>query len=426
MSIFGGWLSDSYLGKFKTIIFMSFIYVLGSSSLAVSAVPGLMGTPPNPLLTFFALILIGVGTGGIKPNISSFVGDQFEPTSTEAITGVFAVFYFLINAGSLISTTVTPIIKAQSNYAYAFGLPAILLLVATVLFISGGFGYTKYKVPKGPSVFSIFYNTIHTAWVEKNKVKRLVGPFIDNKPFLDYAKEAMGENIVNDVRSVLNVFYVFLPLPIFWSLYDQHSSRWVFMAQEMNTKLGNVKFEAEQVQILNPLLLLMMIPVFDRLIYPFFSRRGIFLHPLKHKMVLGMILTLISFALSGALQIYVDTQPANTVSVFMMLPQFWVLSCAEILVSITGLEFAYSQAPQWMKSLVMAGWLLTTALGNALVAALTLINIGNRGMEFFLYAALMALFTMIFYLMVKGYVLKTVSSASEEEHASQPLIKEND
>jgi dipeptide/tripeptide permease len=439
LAIFGGIVSDMLLGKFKTIILMSIVYIIGCGVLAAAGIPGLFKLGRQ--LCFVALFLIALGTGGIKPNISSFVGDQFDARSVEALASVFSVFYFLINAGSLCSTILTPIISTRVSYAWAFGIPAILLFVATVLFALGSRGYTKYHISKGPSVFTVFYRVIVTAWRERRRITsgRTLGGFeatsptpgglspvnMHQTPFLNYAKPIMGDQVVEDVRIVLRILLVFVPLPIFWSLYDQHASKWVFMAQDMNTTIGKLTLSASHVQVLNPLLTLSMIPVFDRLIYPFFKNRGITLHPLRHKMVAGMLLTALSFVVSGGLQYWMDAVAPKKLHVILMAPQFWILSCAEVLVSITGLEFAYSQAPKWLKSIIMSGWLFTTAVGNGLVALLALIKIGHRGLEFFLYAALMILFTMIFYLLVRGYQMVTPNTVNEEERISQPLLAED-
>jgi len=417
------------------------VYIVGCTVLSASGIQALFSSART--LCFISLLLIALGTGGIKPNISSFVGDQFDSRSAEALSSVFAVFYFLINAGSLCSTILTPIIRVRVSYAVAFGVPAILLLVATVLFALGSRGYTKYHVPKGPSAFAVFYRVIRTAWTERKRSREsgevfppsatdsspgaITNENMQQTPFLDYAKPIMGDQIVEDVRCVLKVLLVFVPLPVFWSLYDQHASKWVFMSQELNTRIGKVNMPPELIQVLNPLLTLSMIPVFDRLIYPFFKNRGIFLHPLKHKMVAGMILTALSFVVSGGLQLWMNHALPNKLSIFTMLPQFWILSCAEVLVSITGLEFAYSQAPKWLKSIVMSGWLFTTAVGNGFVAILALVKIGHRALEFFLYAALMILFTMIFYILVRGYQLvNTGATPSEEEKQAQPLLQEEE
>ena len=83
MTLFGGWLSDSVLGKFLTVVSLSLVYVVGSITLSVTAIPEIAG----PWGTAIALLLIAVGTGGIKPVVSSFLGDQFAPEELGATPG---------------------------------------------------------------------------------------------------------------------------------------------------------------------------------------------------------------------------------------------------------------------------------------------------------------------------------------------------
>jgi MFS family permease len=131
-------------GKFKTILYLSLVYCLGSVILSITAIPGVTGTPPHWWGAVLALLILAVGTGGIKSSVSAFVGDQFRPDQAVALSVAFSMFYFMINAGSLISTILTPILRAQS-YALAFGVPAILLLIATGIFFVGRHQYVKVR-----------------------------------------------------------------------------------------------------------------------------------------------------------------------------------------------------------------------------------------------------------------------------------------
>lgn len=135
MPLLGGYVSDSYLGKYRTIIYFSLIYCSGSIILAVTAIS------PQVWGCVLGLILIGIGTGGIKPCVSSFGADQFlttvAPSKREhAISVFFHVFYFAINLGSVFSFIFTPLLREHAGYDIAFGVPAILLLVATAIFWS--------------------------------------------------------------------------------------------------------------------------------------------------------------------------------------------------------------------------------------------------------------------------------------------------
>lgn len=108
-TLIGGIISDMHLGKYKTILRLSVVYCIGSTILASTSLRVLHSI--SRLGTFIGLTLLAIGTGGIKPCVASFGGDQFEPTQTTAIEFFFSVFYFTINAGSVLSMLITPILR---------------------------------------------------------------------------------------------------------------------------------------------------------------------------------------------------------------------------------------------------------------------------------------------------------------------------
>lgn len=136
MCIFGGVLSDVWLGKFRTILYLSIIYSIGSVTISLGAVPTLNINPKVAL--FVGLIFVAIGSGGIKPCVSAFGGDQFKmPEQAAQIATYFSLFYFSINSGSLISTSVTPILRESVHcfgdntcYSLAFGVPAVLMVIS--------------------------------------------------------------------------------------------------------------------------------------------------------------------------------------------------------------------------------------------------------------------------------------------------------
>ncbi|KAL6079771.1 Peptide transporter family 1 [Balamuthia mandrillaris] len=420
-SVLGGYIADSFLGKFRTILYISFVYCLGSITLACTALPGATGDPPHWWGAALGLLLVAIGTGGIKASVSSFVGDQFPPgPGQEALlTTVFSIFYFCINMGSLSSTLITPLLREYTTYSIAFGVPAVLLLFATVIF---WLGKPTYRiVPPGPNVINVTFGVVGRAIAEKYRSFRrrysVMGDeeqAVGRKRFLDYAYPIYPQQTIQDVRDVLQVFKVFLPLPIFWSLYDQHSSRWIFQAEQMDRYLGfDFEIQPDQVPTLNPLLILLLIPIFNKGVYPGLEKIGLKLKPLA-RMSIGMFLASLSFVVSGLVELAIEKK--MDVFIAWQLPQYFLLCCGEILVSITGLEFAYSQAPKTMKSVVMAGWLLTTAIGNAIVAGVAEVKIfESQAWEFFFYAGLMIVFLGLFLLVAWTY---TYVSVAEEEGAS--------
>lgn len=441
-TLLGAYLSDGYLGRYRTILYLSIIYVLGSSLMAFAAIPGVMGDPPSPWGAIVALVLIAVGTGGIKPCVSSFAGDQIRPDQEELLASVFALFYFFINSGSLLSTFLTPLFREYLGYASAFLLPAILLSVALVIFFLGRNHYRK--VPPSGDVLTAFVSVIASAFREWNRrrppcrqciadwfqqsapvrlfrrMRGLPAVAVDddddgrgNMSFLDYAQYSCEPNQVRDVKATLSAFTVFIPMPIYWSIYDQSASRWIFQASHMNLcafgsnenaacNLG-VKIQPDQMPILNPVLVLLLIPIFNSYIYPPLTRMLGTLHPLKHKMIWGMLLNAVAILAAAILQVFISANPDGVLWIWQV-PQWLILSAGEVLVSITGLEFSFACAPVSMKSIVMAGWLLTTAMGNLIVAFVAESSfIADLSQQMIFFAVLMLLFVGIFWWVVSDF-----------------------
>ncbi|XP_017493441.1 PREDICTED: peptide transporter family 1-like, partial [Rhagoletis zephyria] len=151
--IVGAIIADSWLGKFRTILYLSMVYALGGVIVSLGAIP-LLHLPVKEI-TILGLTLIALGTGGIKPCVSAFGGDQFRmPEQAKQLATFFSLFYFAINAGSTISTTITPILREDVHcfgdkncFSLAFGVPAVLMLLSVVIFVAG----RKLYVVKPPA-----------------------------------------------------------------------------------------------------------------------------------------------------------------------------------------------------------------------------------------------------------------------------------
>jgi POT family proton-dependent oligopeptide transporter len=187
---------------------------------------------------------------------------------------------------------------------------------------------------------------------------------------------------------------------IFWALFDQHASSWIRQAELMDRHVnfpwwGTVELLPSQIPSLNPVMVMILIPFWAYMVDPVLKKIGIVLTPLR-KMSLGMALASTSFVAVALLQARIDAHHGAPIHVFWQLIPYFLITLSEVLVSVTGLEFAYSQAPKRMKSTVMGFWLLTVAFGNALVALLA--RFGDLSLEnfFWLFAGLMAVAAIIF------------------------------
>lgn len=352
MPLLGGYLADRYWGKYTTILYVSLIYCAGHACLALF---------DDNLGGFtFGLLLIAIGAGGIKPCVSANVGDQFDEHNKHLIPKAFSIFYWSINVGAFFSQLIIPAIYGgkSENASLAFGIPGILMGLATIIFFWGRNKY-RHLPPTGANPENFLAVSAY-AFSHRNDAHQ-------GDSFFDVAKNRFSAAAVDGVKSVWKVLAVFAFIPIFWALYDQNGSEWVLQAQKLNLTIPllNTTILAEQVQAINAVFILIFTPLFGFWLYPMLEKRG-FAPTAVRKMAVGMLLLLVAFLIIAWLQVQIDAGQQPNI-IWQMLA-YIVLTAGEVMVSITGLEYAYSQAPPSMKSTLMSFWLLTIATGNFLVS----------------------------------------------------------
>ncbi len=339
--LLGAVLSDAIIGKYRTIFALSIVYCLGHVALAI-------GHTRSGLL--IGLSLIALGAGGIKPSVSANVGDQFGASNKHLLPRVFSWFYFSINIGSAFSTLLIPwmlepyqisperaaslpswlvrFLEAIHGPDVAFGTPGILMLVATVIF-----------------------------WLGRKKFVHLPPAGIKA-----YVREIIArEHLI----SILNLLILVPFAAMFWALWQQNFSSWVIQAEKMDRHLFGIEWKPAQIQTVNPIFILVMLPLFSYVIYPAIER-VVRLTPLR-KMGMGFFVTAFAFLITALIQMRIDA--GQTPHIVWQILAFVVLTCGEVMVSVTHLEFAYTQAPKKMKSLVMCTYLGAISLGNVFTAA---------------------------------------------------------
>lgn len=320
--LLGAIIADAFFGKYRTIMTLSVVYCLGHGCLAMIGVGGLV-----QFWLLAGLGLISLGAGGIKPCVSAHVGDQFGARNQHKLTAIFNIFYFSINFGAVLSNLLIPWVLLHHGPHLAFGIPGVLMALATVFF-----------------------------WMGRRKFAHLPAK---GRPFLKELFSRIGLSAIFKLTPL--IFFI----GMFWCLFDQTANRLVFQGQRMNNDFGGMKILPEQIQAANPFLILVLIPLFMFVIYPVVGK-FIKLTPLR-KIGAGMILMSFAFVVVSLCQESIDA--GNRPHLAWQFVPYLILTSAEIMVSIVGLEFFYTQAPRKMKSFMMAIFLVSVAIGNLFTAA---------------------------------------------------------
>lgn len=391
--IFAAIISDQYWGKFKTICVFCAVYVVGTLILFLTSLP--VAIDNNAALggLIAAMIIIGLGTGGIKSNVSPLIAEQYTVTKpfiktlksgervivdpSTTVQSIFMVFYLCINVGSL-SAIATTEMELHIDFWAAYLLPFCFFFVGILSLVLFGKYYVK-KPPTGsviPTAFKIIVIAV------KNK-------FSLEKARPSY-REAQGlpavawsDLFVDEVKRALMACKVFVFYPVYWVVYGQMINNFVSQAGQMNTH----GIPNDIMQNIDPIAIIIFIPIMDRLVYPLLRKWGIPFKPIT-RIFFGFMFASISMAYAAIVQhLIYQTGPCydsplscpasedgsipNNIHVAVQTPAYFFIALSEIFASITGLEYAYTKAPTNMKSFIMSMFLVTNAFGAALGIALS-------------------------------------------------------
>jgi POT family proton-dependent oligopeptide transporter len=376
MTVIGAWISDRFFGRYRTILWLSYGYVAGHATLAAMDVAPAARTG----LLFLGMALIVVGQSGIKPNLSAFGGAQFRNDEGHLLDRVYSLFYVAINIGSAASQIATPWLLAgcafgaiklceHSSVAWAFGVPGILMALALIIYIAGRDQYVK--VPSTGRDPNSFVSVLRTRVFEG----------------IEAARKQHGEEPLTGMRSVLRIALVFAPTIIFWSLYFQYGSSWFNQAEAMNRDVLGWHMESAQMEALNAILILIMVPAFAYVVYPALERFGI-RATLLRRMTAGMLITVPSFLFAAMIQSWIEQGQHPHIA--WQAIQYVIIAIGETMVSVTALEFAYTQAPRSMKGSIMSFYTLSIGGGSFVTSWVTKhVDFATRTNYFLFWAAFM-------------------------------------
>lgn len=424
--VLGALLADKLIGKYNTILWLSLVYCAGHAAMAVF--------DGNLEGTYFGLALIAIGAGGIKPCVSAHVGDQFGKSNWHLVGKVFQLFYFMINFGSVLATLLVPWLYDEYGAMVAFGVPGVAMFIATFMFwlgrhdfvhmpsspggklgfldvvsgfllfvplfmilFAGNAGLDSLLVKLVSSVAAVAASIAVFNYRQRIKeddgflavllycIKAKLtakshevgstphpdsGGDIAEHWFFGPASAKYGAKAAEGPLAVIRIITVFFLVSFFWMLFDQHATTWVQQAKQLDRDLGFWYVKESQVSAMNPMMVMALIPFLGFVVFPAVERMGIRITPLR-KMSAGMMLAGTAFVATAILQAKIEATGDGQISIGWQAIPYLLMTISEVLVSVTGLEFAYTQAPQRMKSIVMSFWLLCVAFGNWLAAILT-------------------------------------------------------
>ncbi|XP_072961202.1 protein NRT1/ PTR FAMILY 8.1-like [Typha angustifolia] len=430
--LLGAFLADTYFGRYWTIASFMIIYIFGLTLLTMSAsVKGLKPpcqggvcdpTNAQTAVVFIALYLIALGTGGIKPCVSSFGADQFDESDKSEKrrkSSFFNWFYLSINIGALVAASVLVWIQTNVGWGWGFGIPAVVMAIAVVSFFLGTPLY-RHQKPGGSPITRIAQVIVASLRKYRVKIptdKSQLYEITDKEPaidgsrklehteqlkFLDKAaietQEDKSKSEVNpwrlctvtqveELKSVVRLLPIWASGIIFSTVYGQMGTMFVLQGDTMDPHMGpHFKIPAASLSIFDTISVIVWVPIYDRIIVPavrrFTGRERGFTQ--LTRMGIGLVISIFPMLAAGILEVvrlrivarhnlYDSEDDAVPMSIFWQIPQYFIVGAAEVFTFVGQLEFFYDQAPDAMRSMCSALSLTTVALGNYLSTLLVTI-----------------------------------------------------
>lgn len=353
------------------------------------------------MLIYSSLFLVAIGNGCLRACITALGGHQFKlPEQKRLLDKYFSLYYFCYYFGILLGKIVPAYFRTEVTimdfckvgdecYPAVFGLILVVFMISWLIFV---FGYSYYKREHvtGDNTMLKTIGCVGYAVVQRVRGRST------GVPWLNASIGKYSETFVNDVSIFLRVITLFLPIPVYYALLAQQDSSWTYQATQTNTMIGSVRIQADQFKAIGPVLLLILIPSWQKIVLPTFEKFDIHITSLE-SVSIGGLCAAFSFVWAGFFQHKIHEFKDESLSIMWQFPMFFLIMMAEVLISVPGLQFCYTHAPSSMKSVLTAVWFINNALGNLIVVFISQLRLtSNRSVEFFFYAFLMFVATIIF------------------------------
>jgi POT family proton-dependent oligopeptide transporter len=448
-ALVGAIVADQFLGKYKAIVVFSFIYMIGLMILVLTSIPPAISANVALPGLIISMIIIGLGTGGIKSNISPLMADQYtrkkpfikqladgrkkvvDPAIT--VQSMFSWFFWAINVGSL-SSLITTTIEKYHSFWLSYLIPLIMFFIALAILILG----RKRYIINGPSE-SLILKSFHAV---KNAfhMRRKYGKNPEFTSILEYGKPTYilqksseyqqadliwDDLFVDDLKQATATCRIFLFFPVYSLCTNQILGNLISQAAQMNTgPLPN-----DLINNIDPLVIIIFIPVFDKLIYPCFRKIKLNFHSIL-RITIGFFIIAFGMGWSAFVQWRIYRTPPNydysqtcvgnkcqlfnNITVAWQIPSYFFSAISQIFASVTALEYAYTNSPSTMKSIVTSIYLTMQAIGSALNFTLIPITVNPElTLMYTILAGVAFLAGVLFYICFRARITHAVRVHSE-------------
>ncbi|KAG5683392.1 hypothetical protein PVAND_012677 [Polypedilum vanderplanki] len=392
--LFGAIIAESYYGLFKTITAMCLVTFISNAIVAGST----LWSVNNFILSIslFCLSIIFASLGSIRSNLVTFGADQYQGEFIN-LKIYFSLQMFVVKIGSLIGRITTPIFRedfkcfnVNSCYFLAFGVPALAILFGFLIMMIG----RKFFICKQPTG-NLFVKTCHSIFYAlKFKIKNKNR---SKSHWMNYAEDKFGRDHVDATKTVLETLLIILPTAIYWAVFMQQGSRWIFQAMRMNGNLGFMTLKPDQMIAMNSVFSILLLPICTQICFPLLDKIG--LKSLLHRIAIGGFLCCISFIMAAFVEIYIQK---NFISMLWLIPQFAILALSENFVYISLIEFAYSETPDGMKSIMTSVVFLIIALGNLFITVISGLKLFETQVYEYLFFACILFVDMIIFIVLSN------------------------
>nr|BAJ99733.1 predicted protein [Hordeum vulgare subsp. vulgare] len=408
--LIGAFLADTYWGRYRAIVVFLSVYTIGMLVMTLSAslpvlMPSFSSSEIQRTTVYLGLYLVALGTGGIKPCTSALGADQFDSADpVERLTkgSFFNWYYFLINMGCLLSTTVLVWVQDNVGWGVGYAIPTVLMGFGLVVFVSGRNVY-RYKRLRGSPLKRVSqvviaaarnyrlklpddssallyeesganFSTKHTSRFRfLDKAAILVPPSSGKAVEMMDPWRTCTVSQVEELKMLLQLFPVWASLLFFFAVTAQMSSTLVEQGMAMDNRIGKFLVPPASLSTFDILAVAAFIPVYDLVLVPLVRRatgrdRGL---SQLQRLGVGLALSVLAMAYSASVEMrrLAAVRAGRSLNIMWQTPSYVVLGVAEVFTSVGIMEFFYDESPESMKSMGAALAQLAISGGNYLNSA---------------------------------------------------------